>query len=77
MEINLHVKKLKQLKGENYGEVARCIIFHEHVLKLVKIIRKSSQNILNHGFLGLLKKLKIFSADPYLPNSWLLASLFA
>lgn len=34
-EINKEVNKLKQLYGENYGEVVRCIIFHEKILQYV------------------------------------------
>jgi hypothetical protein len=32
-EINDKVNKLKEKYGENYGEVIRCIIFHENILQ--------------------------------------------
>lgn len=32
-EINDKVNKLKKKYGENYGEVIRCIIFHENILQ--------------------------------------------
>jgi hypothetical protein len=32
-EINNKVDELKKKYGENYGEVVRCIIFHEYILE--------------------------------------------
>lgn len=32
-EINDKVNNLKKKYGENYGEVIRCIIFHENIIQ--------------------------------------------
>ena len=33
IEINKQISALKRKHGENYGEVIRCIIYHEEILK--------------------------------------------
>lgn len=33
MEINKKIKEVKDKHGENYGEVVRCVIFHDEILK--------------------------------------------
>lgn len=31
--INQDIKKIENLKCENYGQVAKCVIFHHHILQ--------------------------------------------
>jgi hypothetical protein len=33
IKINQEIEKIGKIKGENYGEVSRCVIFHENILK--------------------------------------------
>lgn len=33
VKIEKDIKEISKLKGANYGEVTRCIIFHDHILE--------------------------------------------
>lgn len=69
VEINAHINKLKKLKNENYGEVVRCTIFHEHVLKQVQKNFLRTFSFKNFFLSDLQKKSKTFSEGQYLRNS--------
>lgn len=73
IEIEKEIEKIKKLKGEHYGEIIRCVIFHDIILKWGKF----KKEIIIHCYsklipfilrLGISKKLKFYSKDQFLLN---------
>jgi hypothetical protein len=64
MEINKQISALKQKHGEDYGEVVRCIIYHEEILKWVSMVMDVSGKCYLITFIALLYQLQVLCWNP-------------